>query len=95
MSTAPFSKIEAGLNRVRVRRTEWKQVLAHAKPGSEQEAKARAKLESLDAFIAAESALLDYLRRRWRLYMRFPGVELPADLAFWYATLTLPPGGVS
>jgi hypothetical protein len=90
--TTPFSKIEFGLKRARIRQTEWRQVLAHAKPGSEQEAKARAKLDRLDAFIAAETTLLTYLRRRWRLYELFPVAELPADLAFWHATLTMPGG---
>jgi hypothetical protein len=89
--TTPFSKIESGLERARVRQAEWQQWLAHAKPDSQQAAKARERLEHLETYIAAETNLLRYLRKRWLLYEMFPGVELPADLKFWHALWTSPP----
>jgi hypothetical protein len=92
VSPVPFSKIEFGLKRARIRQVEWRQVLAHAKPASEQERVARAKLEHLEAFITEETKLLAYLRRRWRLYELFPAADMPGDLAFWHATLTIPGG---
>jgi hypothetical protein len=89
--TAPFSKIEFGLERARIRQVEWRQVLAHARPDSEQAAKAREHLDDLDAYIKAETVLLAYLRRRLRLYQLFPDVDLPADLAHQLKLWTGPP----
>jgi hypothetical protein len=89
--TAPFSKIEAGLERARIRQVEWRQVLAHARPDSLQAALARSKLEFLDLYIGAEAALLAHWRRRLALYAHFPGVEWPADLKFYHAAWTGPP----
>jgi hypothetical protein len=93
--TVPFSKIESGLERARIRQVEWRQVLAHARADSEQAAKARAHLDYLDMYIAAETRLLAYLRRRLQLYQLFPDVDLPADLAFWHAIWTAPPTGAA
>jgi hypothetical protein len=89
--TAPFNKIESGLERARIRQTEWRQALAHAKPDSPQAALARSHLDYLATYIAAETTLLAYLRRRLALYAHFPSVELPADLKRYHATWTGPP----
>jgi hypothetical protein len=88
--TAPFSKIEAGLERARIRQVEWRQVLTHARPDSPQATLARSHLDHLDVYIAAETKLLAYLRRRLALYVHFPGVEWPADLKFYYTAWTGP-----
>ena len=52
-----------------------------ARPERPQAALARSKLESLDLYVAAETQLLAYPRRRLRVYRLFPDVDLPADLA--------------
>jgi hypothetical protein len=78
--TKPFSRIEFGIECAKIRRVEWQQVLAHAKPDSPQAVKARSALDFLDTHIWAETRLLAYLRRRWALYEMFPAAEKPADL---------------
>jgi hypothetical protein len=91
--TVPFNKIEAGLERARIRQVEWRQVLAHARPDSEQAAKARATLEYYDTFLIAETKLLAYLRRRWRLYGFFPNADKPEDLLRQFRLWTGPAPG--
>jgi hypothetical protein len=91
--TAPFNTIEAGLERARIRRVEWSQWLANATPGSPQATLAQGKLEWLELYIGAETVLLNYLRRRLALYTHFPGADLPADLAHYYALWTKPENG--
>ena len=86
----PFNKIEAGLERARIRQVEWRQVLSHAKPESPQAELARQHLDILDVYIAAESKLLAYLRRQLALYAHFPSVDMPADLQRWLALWTAP-----
>jgi hypothetical protein len=76
----PFSRIEFGIESARIRQVEWKQVLAHAAPGSPQAARASKCLEFLDLHIWAETRLLTLLRRRWALYEMFPSADKPADL---------------
>jgi hypothetical protein len=78
--TAPFNKIEAGLERARIRLREWQQVLDHAEVGSEQWVKAREQIAYYVLESAAQSKLLAYCRKRTRLYGFFAGVDLPADL---------------
>jgi hypothetical protein len=48
-------------------------------------------LDHLDTYIAAETKLLAYLRRRLQLYQLFPDVDLPADLAHQLKQWTGPP----
>jgi hypothetical protein len=82
--TVPFSKVAAGLESARLRQVEWAQVLAHARPDSEQAVKARAHLDWLDLYIGAETKLLAYLRRQWALYEMFPTADKPAELVRWF-----------
>src|SRR5260370_25465 len=87
----PFSKIETGLERARIRQTGWRQVASHARPDSPQAALARAHLDYLDTYIAADTKLLAYLRRRWAVYELFPTAGNPADLQRPFHRLTVQP----
>jgi hypothetical protein len=78
--TKPFCRIEFGIECARIRQAEWRQVLAHAKPGSPQAVKAQRNLDFYDTHIWAETRLLALLRRRWTLYEMFPTADKPADL---------------
>jgi hypothetical protein len=87
----PFSKIEAGLDRARQRQAHWRHVAACFEPGSREHVRAKVQLDLTTTYIAAETALLAWLRRRLALYTMFPAVERPADLQRYLKNWTDPP----
>jgi hypothetical protein len=91
MTVRPFNKIEAGLERARLRQAHWRHVAACFAPHTPEHKQAKDRLEFFDTFIISETHLLHWLRRRLAIYEMFPAADMPADLARYLTQLTVPP----